>query len=152
MSIGDNIRRWRKEKGWTQARLAQELQVSQQMVGQFENNKKPPKLETIEKIASALGITAVDLMGIEYWDRKYPNIGEEAKQFEVFRGFLQSAGYSMEIFQKGETCTIELAKDGNQAELTQLEFEELGNHAKEAVKEAIDGRFYKKVVEQQHKK
>lgn len=96
MSVGDNIRRFRKEKGWTQAELAELLHVSQQMIGQFENSKKPPKLETVEKIASALGVTAFDLMGIEYFDLKNPEAGRQYAEYEGFHNYLQSIGFSIE--------------------------------------------------------
>ena len=95
MSVGDNIRRFRKEKGWTQAELAELLHVSQQMIGQFENSKKPPKLDTVEKIASALGVTAFDLMGIEYFDLKNPDAGRQYAEYDSFYNYLSSIGYSI---------------------------------------------------------
>lgn len=95
MSVGDNIRRFRKEKGWTQAELAELLHVSQQMIGQFENSKKPPKLDTVEKIASALGVTAFDLMGIEYFDLKNPDAGWQYAEYDGFYNYLSSIGYSI---------------------------------------------------------
>lgn len=101
MSIGDNIRRIRKEKGWTQAELAKVLNVSQQMIGQFENNKNPPKLETVEKIASALGVTPFDLMGFDYWDQKNPNIGKEVAESRGFEAYLKSLGYALEEIPEG---------------------------------------------------
>lgn len=101
MSVGDNIRRIRKEKGWTQAELAKVLNVSQQMIGQFENNKNPPKLETVEKIASALGVTPFDLMGFDYWDQKNPNIGKEVAESKGFEAYLKSLGYALEEIPEG---------------------------------------------------
>lgn len=101
MSVGDNIRRIRKEKGWTQAELAKVLNVSQQMIGQFENNKNPPKLETVEKIASALGVTPFDLMGFDYWDQKNPNIGKEVAESRGFEAYLKSLGYALEEIPEG---------------------------------------------------
>ncbi len=95
MSVGDNIRRFRKEKGWTQAELAELLHVSQQMIGQFENSKKPPKLDTVEKIASALGVTAFDLMDIEYFDLKNPDAGRQYAEYDSFYNYLSSIGYSI---------------------------------------------------------
>lgn len=101
MSVGDNIRRIRKEKGWTQAELAKVLNVSQQMIGQFENNKNPPKLETVEKIASALGVTPFDLMGFDYWDQKNPDIGKEVAESRGFEAYLKSLGYALEEIPEG---------------------------------------------------
>ena len=119
MSVGDNIRRCRKEKGWTQARLAQELQVSQQMIGQFEKSKNPPKIETIEKIALALSVSPIDLIGVEQWEKE------------------KIAG---------------LAKDGYTATFTKQEFEELQESVENGAKETLERLFYKRALEQQHKK
>lgn len=62
MTIGENIRRIRKEKGLTQKQLGERLNMTQSAIGQFENNKTSPKIETVDKIASALGVNIVDIM------------------------------------------------------------------------------------------
>lgn len=56
MSVGENIKKFRLEKGWTQEQLGKLLNISQTMVAQYENNKRKPKLETIQKIADALDV------------------------------------------------------------------------------------------------
>ena len=61
MSIGENIKRIRKQKGWTQKKLAMELGVSQQNLAQYEGNKRNPKLGTIIKIADGLGVSIDEL-------------------------------------------------------------------------------------------
>lgn len=134
MSVGDNIRRFRKEKGWTQAKLAEELQVSQQMIGQFENSKKPPKLETAEKIAAALGVTAFDLMGFDYWDEKYnPNgkLAKEINEMNEFEAYLKSLGYAIENVLEGNneegvtSVTYTISGNGITATLTDEEYTQL---------------------------
>lgn len=62
MTIGENIRRIRKENGLTQKQLGERLNMTQSAIGQFENDKTSPKIETIDKIASALGVNIVDIM------------------------------------------------------------------------------------------
>lgn len=165
MSVGDNIRRLRKEKGWTQAELAKVLNVSQQMIGQFENNKNPPKIETVEKIASALGVTPFDLMGFDYWDQQNPDAGKEYTVSESWDNYLKSMGYIIQHnvskwHWEDETADIServqipdeyehtLIKDGHEAIFSDSEFEELQKGALEA----IEGRFFKKVLEQQKQK
>lgn len=61
MSIGDNIKRIRKEKGLTQKQLAEKLGVSQQNLAQYESNKRYPKLATARKIATALDVYLSEL-------------------------------------------------------------------------------------------
>lgn len=56
MSVGENIKRIRKERHLSQRELGEKLGISQQMVGQYENNPTPPKLETLQKIATALDV------------------------------------------------------------------------------------------------
>ncbi|MGN0355028.1 MAG: helix-turn-helix domain-containing protein [Muricoprocola sp.] len=62
MTVGENIRRIRKEKGLTQKQLGERLNMTQSAIGQFENDKTSPKIETVDKIASALGVNIVDIM------------------------------------------------------------------------------------------
>lgn len=132
MSVGDNIRRFRKEKGWTQAELAELLHVSQQMIGQFENSKKPPKLDTVEKIASALGVTAFDLMGIEYFDLKNPDAGRQYAEYDGFYNYLSSMGYSItEVPDKGNneegvlSCSYAISGNGLDLILSPEEYTQL---------------------------
>ena len=61
-TTGERIREARKVKGWSQFKLGEALGVSQQMIAQFENSKKSPKVETLERIAAALEIPVTDLL------------------------------------------------------------------------------------------
>lgn len=61
MNIGDSIRENRKKARLSQKELGQKLGVSQQHIAQYENGKRIPKLETIRKIADALGIYISEL-------------------------------------------------------------------------------------------
>lgn len=61
MTIGEKIRNARKAAGLTQKELAQRLGLSFQSIAQWENDLRKPKIETIQKIADALGITVWEL-------------------------------------------------------------------------------------------
>ena len=61
-TTGERIREARKKKGWSQVKLGKALEVSQQMIAQFENSKKSPKVETLEKIAKALDVPVGELL------------------------------------------------------------------------------------------
>lgn len=65
MSIGKRIQEARIKKGITQAQLAQSLGVSPVMISQYEHDKRKPKWETLQKIASALNISTAYLFGWE---------------------------------------------------------------------------------------
>ena len=54
--IGEKIKTVRLQKGVSQAALAKCLGVSAAMIYQYEVGKKKPKVETLSKIAGALGV------------------------------------------------------------------------------------------------
>lgn len=62
MNYGENIKKIRKQKGFTQKELGQKLGISQAAIGQFESNKANSKMETIQKIADALNVSINDLI------------------------------------------------------------------------------------------
>lgn len=59
--IGEKIKAARQKIGITQKQLAERLGTSPQNLAQYENGKRQPKLETLEKIAEALGVDVWDL-------------------------------------------------------------------------------------------
>ena len=75
MTVGENIRQARTEKGLTQKELGAKLGgISQQQVGQWETGKARPKLETLQKIADALDIDVLYLLCINEHDIETINI------------------------------------------------------------------------------
>jgi transcriptional regulator with XRE-family HTH domain len=55
VAVGTNIKKYRELNCFTQKELGDKLSVSQQMIAQWERGERVPKIETIEKIAVALG-------------------------------------------------------------------------------------------------
>lgn len=55
MTVGEKIRKIRKEKGFTQKQLGKLCQMNEVQIRQYELGKANPKIETVNKIASALG-------------------------------------------------------------------------------------------------
>ena len=62
---GNMIRQLRETKGMTQAALAEKLGVSDKSVSKWETGKGYPDITLIPSIASALGISAVELLSGE---------------------------------------------------------------------------------------
>lgn len=62
MEIHENIKRIRKQKNISQKELAHRLNISPQNLAQYESGKRKPKIETVNRIASALGVNIIDLM------------------------------------------------------------------------------------------
>ena len=53
----------RKEKGWSQADLASQTDISQVMVGKYERGDAVPSIEVAKKIADAFGVSLDYLVG-----------------------------------------------------------------------------------------
>lgn len=63
MSVGENIKRIRTYKKMTQKELGEKLGgITQQQIGQWENGNKNPKLETLQKLATALNTNINELL------------------------------------------------------------------------------------------
>lgn len=111
MTTGELIKTARKRAGITQKELGKKLGLSYQSIAQWENNLRKPKMETLNRIAAALGIEALDLVpegkkseyvdsymayvkdckekGLEYvpeWSGKAP-ISEESRRFRLLYYF-----------------------------------------------------------------
>jgi len=54
MALGENIRRLRRDKHWTQGELADKSGVKVGHISKLERNEADPKLETLYKIMDAL--------------------------------------------------------------------------------------------------
>ena len=91
MTRGERIRQKRKEAGITQKELAARINVTPQLISQYENDIKQPKLETMYRIAIALGIRLEDLIGL--------------KTFETAAEFEQShSALAAEMSQNPQDC------------------------------------------------
>jgi transcriptional regulator with XRE-family HTH domain len=75
----DNIKRIRKEKGFSQEKLAEACDTATSYIGLMEIYKNVPKLSTIERIAHALEVDPLDFFKD---DNKTPLEQEEKKQMK----------------------------------------------------------------------
>jgi len=58
-----NLKKLRNKKGWSQERLAREADISYQTLIKIEQERiKNPKLQTLVKLAKALGVSLDDLV------------------------------------------------------------------------------------------
>ena len=62
---GSTIKRLREEKGMTQLQLAEKLNVSDKAVSKWETSRGYPDISMIEPLASALGVSVIELMSGE---------------------------------------------------------------------------------------
>lgn len=67
MSIADNIKRFRKEAELTQKQLAEKTNLSVAAIQGYEQEKYEPKYETVQKLATALGVSIRELSQGAKW-------------------------------------------------------------------------------------
>lgn len=166
-AIGEKIKQYRKLKGLTQEELAKNSGLSTMSIRRYESGERIAPQETLLKIAKALGVHLRDLSDdswLEEIDRQHPTAGKEYARYKAVNQYLEEMGFIIserpikwhwenendppeDRVQTVDEWEITLSKDGHTATFTDAEFEELQAGAKEA----IEGRFYKKVLEQQKK-
>jgi transcriptional regulator with XRE-family HTH domain len=62
MSVGENIKKVRKEKGVQQKAVAQEIGLDQSSYNKIENGKREPSVEVLQKLSVIFGVTVDDLL------------------------------------------------------------------------------------------
>lgn len=55
--LGKQIRRYRKEKGWTQLYLSEKCEITPTNLSHIERGKTKPSIDTLVKIANSLEVT-----------------------------------------------------------------------------------------------
>ena len=171
MTVGENIKHFRKEKGYTQEELGYMVGLSGVAIMRYEKEQREPKQDILIKIAKALGVHLRDLADTSIWEEfdkisESKKLSEEVEHLEATAAYCKDLGYTVDEqvvkwhwedekepdpskrVQIVDEVEYTLTQDGHKAKFTQAEFEELQAGAKEA----IEGRFYKKVLEQQKKK
>lgn len=63
--LGQNLRRLRTERGWSQERFADELGVHRTYMGGVERGERNLTLRSVERLALTLGVEAVALLSEE---------------------------------------------------------------------------------------
>lgn len=95
--VGENIRSRRKEIGMTQVQLASAAQLGENTIQRIESGQAQPTVESLFRIAKALGVTPNDLSPTYYEFTSTHNEFEELlTQFELLnesdkKSFLNSA-------------------------------------------------------------
>lgn len=65
MSVKNNIKKIREEKGIKQIRMAEDLQVTRQTMNAIENNKYNPSLELALKIVKYFNLPIEEIFSLE---------------------------------------------------------------------------------------
>lgn len=128
MTTGEKIKNARKKAGLSQAELGDLLGVTQAMISSYEKGVRNPKLETVRKIADALGVYISDL--IVDWNQYSPSEYAQDIMNDATQDTLNSAKEAVSSGKKvlndvKETCIIsdfrKLNKNGQDKALEQVE-------------------------------
>ncbi|MBQ8551651.1 MAG: helix-turn-helix transcriptional regulator [Clostridia bacterium] len=93
MSIGQNIKKYRKEKGYTQRELADLIGVSVQAISKWETDTGAPDISQVVPLASALDISTDALFDYEHHTipKDFEELRKDYHRQEVFRDQRDSA-------------------------------------------------------------
>lgn len=73
MTVGERLRRYREEKGWSQSDLSRVSQVAQPTISAIEGgSNRAPTGETIHRLAKALEVTMEALMEGNTYEEERP--------------------------------------------------------------------------------
>ncbi|MBE6089819.1 MAG: helix-turn-helix transcriptional regulator [Clostridium beijerinckii] len=62
MNIGENIKKFRKNKGMTQKQLAFELNKSERMIQKYESGEVEPSIDILNQISNVLGTSVMEFI------------------------------------------------------------------------------------------
>ena len=63
--IAWNVRRLRRERGWTQAELADRIGIIRELISNYERQRIRPNYEMVIRLAFALEVTTDELLGVK---------------------------------------------------------------------------------------
>ena len=140
MTVGNRIKKARKDAGLTQKELGERLGLSFQAVAQWENDLRKPKMETVQRIADALEIDVNWLLnGYTLEDR------DQAMKDYVARRFKEATTWK-ELKERIDMAFSMLNPTGQQVaverveELTKIPDYQAGKAAPGAATEPTDGK------------
>lgn len=128
MAIGENIKRIRKEKGLTQKALGERCNISEGNIRKYESNRQKPKIETIQRIANALGVSEYELQGISTKE-----IVSSLSTTATFFSYLQSIGYEVQESPYNNDWVIHVTNTGEDITLSSEELDALEYSTKENI-------------------
>jgi transcriptional regulator with XRE-family HTH domain len=89
--LGQRLRRFREDRGWTQAALAEEAGVSKPYLSELESDAgRRPSGQILLQLADALGVTVADLLGRQITPEQNPDIPPSLRKFAKRRGLPES--------------------------------------------------------------
>ncbi len=113
MTVGERIRRTRKDQGLTALELSEKVGVSRQTLTRYETGDIRVSLEILEKIAQALHVLPTELMGItdpEADTVPVPTLGEVAggPPIDALEDAYEEFSISKALAKRGQFATFKI--------------------------------------------
>ena len=112
MTIGEKINQLRKEKGWSQAKLAQKLDINTRNISLYESGKSIPSSDTVHKLAALFNISIdylfndepQNLASVGIKDKSLVPLFEEIdkmdeKEKEAIKVFVEAIAFKRKVAQ-----------------------------------------------------
>ncbi len=112
----EELTRLRVERGWSQQRLADESSVNKATINQIERGRRSPNIETLEKLADALGVEIGD-----FFPKAQASLFEKSEQRRAPDPLAWTA-YINELATDLDEWSFGFHKGGDPAELPEREF------------------------------
>lgn len=129
MSVGENIARFRKEKGWTQVELGEKLGVSNQAVSKWELGATMPDVMLLPILADTFGIYIDELFSREIKPEiHYDHCAEFPWPDDQTIRIFQAQGKKIIKSQEANTCIeVSFPKNCNETTRQYFKVEVFGN-------------------------
>ena len=105
LTIGENIRRLRREKDMTQEQLADRLGLTYQSVSRWENGTAYPDMELLPPLAQMFGVSIDELLGM-------PSEAKDEKKRRMIDDFCKATFETPTDFEKLKAMLAEIRRDG----------------------------------------
>ena len=99
MNFGEQLKKIRTAKGFTQESLADKIGVQKQTISRYENSDREPNVRNAKRIADALGVTLADLALTDEMPDTQTSAGHREEEYEeskenILRDYVMEA-YSL---------------------------------------------------------
>lgn len=95
MTLGEKIRRLRRDRGWTQAEFAAQVGVHERHVLRWEKDRHQPTGRTLEKIAQVFGVPVGDLFDRNEVVDESPEDATLRRQFQEIKALSEDERFAI---------------------------------------------------------
>ncbi|MFA5506828.1 MAG: helix-turn-helix transcriptional regulator [Vulcanimicrobiota bacterium] len=104
MNIGERIRRFRRERNWTQADLARVVGIQKQNISRYESGRVEPRRDKLQQFADAFDITVEELMGLV--DSRQDDLPEDPELKKLFAEVAELPDQDVEALKRIMTLVV----------------------------------------------